>query len=52
MAAIFANCRGCKIEHKVNSTVSERVENGMSYSLVICDYGKEQELYETSSSRR
>ena len=47
MAAILANCRGCKIEDKLDSTVSEQVENGMSCSLVICDYGKVQELYET-----
>ena len=52
MAAILANCRGCKIEDKVDSTVSEQVENGMSCSLVICDYGKVQELYETSATRR
>ena len=52
MAAILANCRGCKIEDKVDSTVSEQVENGMSCSLVIYDYGKVQELYETSATRR
>ena len=52
MAAILANCRGCKIEDKVDSTVSEQVENGMSCSLVIFDYGKVQELYETSASWR
>ena len=52
MAAILANCRGCKIEDKVDSTVSEQVENGVSCSLVICDYGKIQELYETSASWR
>ena len=52
MAAILANCRGCKIEDKVDSTVLEQVENGMSFSLVICDYGKVQELYETSATRR
>ena len=52
MAAILANCRGCKIEDKVDGTVSEQVENGMSCSLVICDYGKIQELYETSASWR
>ena len=52
MAAIMANCRGSKIEDKVDSTVSEQVEKGMSCSLVICDYGKVQELYETSATRR
>ena len=39
-------------QDKVDSTVSEQVENGMSCSLVICDYGKVQELYETSATRR
>ena len=56
VAAILANCRGCKIEDKVDNTVLEQVENGMSFwmscSLVICDYGKVQELYETSASWR
>ena len=50
MAAILANCRGCKIEDKVDSTVSEQVENGMSCSLVIWDDRKVQELYETSAT--
>ena len=52
MAAILANCGGCKIEDKVDSTVLEQLENGMSFSSVICDYGKVQELYETSATRR
>ena len=46
----FGSCRGCKIEDKVDRTVSEQVENGMSCSLVICDYRKVQELYETSAT--
>ena len=52
MAAILANCRGYQIEDKVDGTVSEQVKNGLSCSLVICDYGKVQELYETSATRR
>ena len=52
MAAIVANCRGCKIRDKVDGTVSEQVETELNCSLVICDYGKVQELYETSGSRR
>ena len=40
------------MEDKVDSTVSEQVENGVSCSLAICDYGKIQELYETSASWR
>ena len=52
MAAILANCRGYQIEDKVEGTVSEQLKNGLSCSLVICDYGKVQELYETSATRR
>ena len=52
MAAILANCRGCKIGDKVDGIVSEQVETGLNCSLVICDYGKVQELYETSATRR
>ena len=52
MAAILANCREYKIEDKVNGTVSEQVKNGLSCCLVISDYGKVQELYETSATRR
>ena len=52
MAAILANCRGYQIEDKVDGTVSKQVTNGMSCSLVICDYGKVQELYVTSAARR
>ena len=51
MAAILANCREYKIEDKVDGTVSEQVKNWLS-CLVICDYGKVQELYETSATRR
>ena len=43
MAAILANCRGYQIEDKVDGTVSEQVKNGLSCSLVICDYGKVQD---------
>ena len=52
MAAILANYRGYKIEDKVDGTVLEQVETGLKYSLVICDYGKVQELYDTSTTRR
>ena len=52
MGAILANCRGYQIEDKVDGTVSEQVKSGLSCSLVICDYGKVQELYETSVTRR
>ena len=52
MAATLANCRGYQIEDKVDGTVSEHVKNGLSCSLVICDYKKVQELYETSATRR
>ena len=52
MAAILANCRGYQIEDKVDSTVSEQVKSGLSFSLVICDYGKVQELYGTLATRR
>ena len=45
MAAILANCRGYQIEDKVDGTVSEQVKNGLSCSLVICDYGKVQVKY-------
>ena len=47
-----ARRNGSNFEDKVDSTVSEQVENGMSCSLVICEYGKVQELYETSATRR
>ena len=52
MAAILPNCREHKIEDKVDGTVSEQVKDGLSYCLVMCDYGKVQELYETSATRR
>ena len=52
MAAILANCQGCKIGDKVDSTVSEQVETALNCSLVICDYGKVQELYDTSTTWR
>ena len=52
MVAIMANCRGKKIEDKVDGTVSEQLKNDLSCSLVICDYGKVQELYDTSTTRR
>ena len=52
MAAILANCGGHKIGDKVDGAVSEQVEAGQNCSLVICDYGKVQELYETSATRR
>ena len=52
MTAILANCRGYKIEDKVDGTVSKTSQNGLSCSLIICDYGKVQELYETSATRR
>ena len=52
MAAIFANCRGYQIEDKEDGTVSKQVTNGPSCPLVMSDYGKVQELYETSATRR
>ena len=52
MAAILASCRGYQIEDKVDGTVSEQVKNGLSCSLVICDYGKAQKLYEISATWR
>ena len=52
MAAILANFRGYKIEDKVDGTVPKQVKNGLSCSLDICDYGKVQELYETSATRQ
>ena len=52
MAAILANCRGYKIGNKVDGTVSEQFETGHNCSSVICDYGKVQELYDTSTTRR
>ena len=52
MAAILANCRGYQIEDKVDGTVSKQVTNGPSCPLVMFDYGKVQELYETSATRR
>ena len=52
MAAILANCRGYQIEDKVDGTASKQVTNGPSCSLVMCDYRKVQELYETSATRR
>ena len=48
----LANCRGYKIEDKVDGTVSKQVKNGLNCSLVICDYGKVQELYASSAIRR
>ena len=52
MAAILANWRGYQIKDKVDGTVSKQVKNGLSCSLVICDHGKVQELYETLATRR
>ena len=52
MAAILANCRGYKIGDKVDGIVSEQVNTGQNCSLVICNYGKVQELYDTSNTRR
>ena len=52
MAEILANCREYKIEDKVDGTVSKQVSNGLSCPSVICDYGKVQELYETSATQR
>ena len=52
MAAILANYRGYNIGDKVDGTVSEQVETGLNCSLFICDYGKVQELYGTSTTRR
>ena len=52
MTAILASCRGYQIEEKVDGTVSEQVKNELSCSLIICDYGKVEELYETSATRR
>ena len=37
---------------KVDGTVSEQVETGQNCPSVICDYGKVQELYDTSTTRR
>ena len=51
-AAILANCQGRKIGDKVDGQVSEQVETGLNCSLVICDYGKVQDLYDTSATRR
>ena len=51
MAAILANCGGHKIGD-VDGTVSEQVEAGQNCPLVICHYGKVQELYETLATRR
>ena len=51
-AAILANCRGYKIGYKVDGTVSEQIETGLNCSLIICDYGKVEELYDTSATRR
>ena len=48
----MANCREYKIEDKVDGTVSKQVKNRLSCSLVICDFGKVQELYETLATRR
>ena len=44
---LLTNCREYQIEDKIDGTVSEEVKNGLSCSLVICDYGKVQEFYET-----
>ena len=52
MVAIFANCLDYKIEGKVDGTASKQVKNELSCFLVICDYGKVQELYETSATWR
>ena len=51
MAATLANCRGYKIGDKVAGTFSEQVATGLNCSLVICDYGKVQELYDTPCTR-
>ena len=48
----WPNCREYKIGGKVDGTVSKQVKNELSCCLVICDYGKVQELYETSATRR
>ena len=52
MAVILANSRGYKIEDKVDGTVSKQVETVQNCSLVICDYAKVQELYDTSATWR
>ena len=52
MAEILANCRGYKIGDKVNGTVSEQGKTGLNCSLVIYDYGKVQELYDSPATRR
>ena len=52
MVAILANCRGYQIDDKADSKVSKQVKNEQSSSLVICDYEKVQELYETSAAWR
>ena len=49
MAALLANCREYKIGDKVESTVSEQVNTDQYCSLVICDYRKVHELYDTSN---
>ena len=46
------NCRGYKVEDKEDGTVSKQVKNGLSFSLVVCNYGKVQELYDTSAIRQ
>ena len=40
------------VEDNVVGTVSEQVENMLNFSLVICDYGKVQELFDTPATRR
>ena len=52
MAAILADCLGYKIEDKVDGTVSKQVKNGLRCSLVICDYGNVQELYDSLATWR
>ena len=36
----------------MDGTVSEQVETELNCSLVICAYGKVQELYDTPATRR
>ena len=52
MTAILEDCRGYKIGDKVDGAVSEQVETGLNCSLVICDYRKVQELYDTPATPR
>ena len=40
------------VQDNVDGTVLEQMGNVLNFSLVICDYGKVQELYDTPAIRR